>query len=141
MKNKYIYMLQSIKNKLLRFPSILTFSGSFQSILFENLWLRYIFLVVSGLFTVVLQAFFSCGAQGASLVVLGRLLLLRNTGSPLHRLSSWGTRAQQLWHVGLVAPQRVGSQFSHQGLNPCPLHWKADSKLLDHQGSPWISSF
>ena len=26
--------------------------------------------------------------------------------------------------------------FPDQGLNPCPLHWQADSLLLDHQGSP-----
>ena len=42
----------------------------------------------------------------------------------------------QLWHVGLVAPQHVGSQFPDQGLNLHSLHWKADSQLLDHQGRP-----
>ena len=26
--------------------------------------------------------------------------------------------------------------FPDQGLNPCPLHWKADSQPLCHQGSP-----
>ena len=26
--------------------------------------------------------------------------------------------------------------FPDQGLNPCPLHWKAKSQPLDHQGSP-----
>ena len=26
--------------------------------------------------------------------------------------------------------------FLNQGSNPCPLHWQADSKPLDHQGSP-----
>ena len=26
--------------------------------------------------------------------------------------------------------------FPDQGLNPCPLHWQADSQLLPHQGSP-----
>ena len=26
--------------------------------------------------------------------------------------------------------------FPDQGLNPCPLHWQADSQLLRHQGSP-----
>ena len=39
-----------------------------------------------------------------------------------HRLS-W---ALQLWHVGLVAPQHVGSQYADQRSNPRPLHWKAD---------------
>ena len=27
--------------------------------------------------------------------------------------------------------------FPDQGLNPCPLHWQADSQPLHHQGSPW----
>ena len=27
-----------------------------------------------------------------------------------------------------------------QGLNPCPLHWQADSQPLRHQGSPIFSS-
>ena len=26
--------------------------------------------------------------------------------------------------------------FLNQGLNLCPLHFEADSQLLDHQGSP-----
>ena len=26
--------------------------------------------------------------------------------------------------------------FPDQGLNPCPLHWQADSLPLSHQGSP-----
>ena len=26
--------------------------------------------------------------------------------------------------------------FPDQGLNPCPLHWQADSQPLHHQGSP-----
>ena len=39
---------------------------------------------------------------------------------------------------GLSCPVACGkgSQFPDQGLNPCPLHWKADSLPLDHQGSP-----
>ena len=28
--------------------------------------------------------------------------------------------------------------FPDQGLNPCPLHWQADSQPLRHQGSPLI---
>ena len=31
--------------------------------------------------------------------------------------------------------------FPDQGLNPCPLHWQADSQPLCHQGSPQSSSF
>ena len=29
--------------------------------------------------------------------------------------------------------------FPDQGLNPSLLHWQADSLLLSHQGSPFIS--
>ena len=43
--------------------------------------------------------------------------------------------------MGLVAPQHMGSLFPDQGLNPHPLHWKADSLPLDHQGSPSIRFF
>ena len=28
--------------------------------------------------------------------------------------------------------------FPDQGLNPCPLHWQADSQPLHHQGSPQV---
>ena len=28
--------------------------------------------------------------------------------------------------------------FPDQGLNPCPLHWQADSQPLRHQGSPHL---
>ena len=28
--------------------------------------------------------------------------------------------------------------FPDQGLNPCPLHWQADSEALCHQGSPQL---
>ena len=30
--------------------------------------------------------------------------------------------------------------FPDQGLNPCPLHWQADSQPLRHQGSPEAQS-
>ena len=35
---------------------------------------------------------------------------------------------------GLSYPAACGI-FPDQGLNPCPLHWQADSLPLDHQGS------
>ena len=39
------------------------------------------------------------------------------------QLWSTGSRVRGLsnWHMGLVALQKVGSQFLNQGLNPCPL--------------------
>ena len=51
-----------------------------------------------------------------------------------------------LWSTGsiVVAHERSGygayGILPHQGLNPCPLHWQADSYSLLHQGSP-ISNF
>ena len=31
--------------------------------------------------------------------------------------------------------------FPDQGSNLCPLHWQADSLLLDHQGTPYLNGF
>ena len=41
--------------------------------------------------------------------------------------SSCGTRAQELWWLGLVAQQHVGSYFSDQRSNLYPLHCKVDT--------------
>ena len=55
--------------------------------------------------------------------------------------STWGLRSS-LWHAGsVVSAQKLsavacGIDFSHQGLNPGPLHWRAESQPLDHQRSP-----
>ena len=78
------------------------------------------------------RAFSSCGkwepffiavrgplSIAASLVVEHRL--------QTRRLSNCGSRAQLLAACGI---------FPDQGLNPCPLHWQADSQPLRHQGSP-----
>ena len=58
-----------------------------------------------------------------------RPLLLRSTGS--RRAGS-----------AIVAhgPSRSAARgiFPDQGLNPCPLHWQADSQPLRHQGSPFL---
>ena len=63
-----------------------------------------------------------CGAQASFVAVRGLSLL--------------SLLAQYLWYVGLAAPQHMGSQVLNQGSNLSPLHCKADSQLLDHQGSP-----
>ena len=34
---------------------------------------------------------------------------------------------------------RACGTFPDQVLNPCPLHWQADSQSLDHQGRPGVS--
>ena len=60
-----------------------------------------------------------CGAQASLVAVCG--------------LSLVSVRAQYLWCVGLAAPQHTGSQVLNQGSDLSPLHWKADSQLLNHQ--------
>ena len=40
-----------------------------------------------------------------------------------------------------LAPRHVGSQLLNQESNLHPLHWKAKSQQLDHQGSPYVSFF
>ena len=70
---------------------------------------------------------FCLGCVGWVLVVTGRLFIAA-CGLPFSLAcelqSAW---AQQVQHVDLVASWHVGSQFSDQGLNLRPLHWKADS--------------
>ena len=84
------------------------------------------------------------------------LLLHRITGSRTYGLQKlWfpGSRAQKLWHVGSVVValrlQSTGSIvvahglgcssaygiFPDQRANPCLLHWRVDSLLLNHHGS------
>lgn len=62
----------------------------------------------------------SCGTWASAAVALGL----------------WVTGAEQLWCVGCVVPQQVGSQFPDQGSDLCPLHCKVDSQPPDHLGSP-----
>ena len=44
------------------------------------------------------------------------------------------TQTLQLWRVGLVALQHMGSSFPNQGSNLHLLPCKVDSEPLDHQG-------
>ena len=86
--------------------------------LFIYFWLRCIFLAARGLSLVV-------ASEGYSLLrcvgfSLWWLLLLRTTGSRHAGFSSCGWRAQQLWFVGLVALQHVGSsQTRDRTCDPC----------------------
>ena len=117
-------------------------------------WLCWVSVAAHRIFTAAFKIF-PCGSQASlqwqhagflSLVVACRLqaLQLWHAGSKVHGLCS-------LWHAGslveacelsscgargLVAPWHVGSQFPDQGWNLRPLHCKADSLPLDHQGSP-----
>ena len=77
------------------------------------------------------RAFSSCGKRGPLFIAvrgpLSRPLLLRSTGS---RRAGSATVAH-----GPSCSVACGI-FPDQGLNPCTLHWQADSQPLCHQGSP-----
>ena len=58
---------------------------------------------------------------------LSRPLLLRSTGS---------SRAGSVIVAHGPSCSAACGILPDQGLNPCPLHWQADSQPLRHQGSP-----
>ena len=104
--------------------------------LFVLILFIYLFLAVSGL-RFCARAFSSCatasGGHSSSQCAglsLSRPLLLWSTGSR---------------HAGSVIVAHGSSCsaacgiFPNQGLNPCPLHWEADSRPLHHHGSPTIN--
>ena len=90
------------------------------------IWLCWVFVSVRGLSLVAASGGHSSSrCAGLS---LSRPLLLQSTGSR---------------HAGSVVVAHGPSCsaacgiFPEQGLNPCPLHWQADSQPLHHQGSPY----
>ena len=48
--------------------------------------------------------------------------------------------AQELQHMGLVAPWHVGYQFPTQGLNQCPLHWRGTLEGFLYR-NPYIGDY
>ena len=93
--------------------------------LFILFWLCWVFISVRGLSLVAASGGHSSSrCTGLS---LSRPLLLQSTSSR---------------HAGsVVVTHRPSCStafgiFPDQGLNPCPLHWQADSQPLGHQGSP-----
>ena len=86
-------------------------------------WLCWVFVSVRGLSLVVASGGHS--SSRCTDLSLSRPLLLRSTGSR---------------HAGSVVMAHGPSCsaacgiFPDQGLNPCPLHWQADSQTLRHQG-------
>ena len=99
---------------------------------FFKKFIYYLFLAVLGL-RFCARAFSLVAASGGHSsswcagLSLSRPLLLRSTGSR---------------HAGSVVVAHGPScsrgmwDFPDKGLNPCPLHWQADSQPLCHQGSP-----
>ena len=95
--------------------------------LFIYFWLCWVFVSVRGLSLVA-----ASGGHSSSRCVglsLSRPLLLRSTGS---------RRADSVIVAHGLSCSAACGIFPDEGLNPCPLHWQADSQPLHHQGSPEI---
>ena len=96
--------------------------------LFIFFWLCWVFVSVRGLSLAAVSGGHSssrCAGLSPS-----RPLLLRSTGS---------RRAGSVVVAHGPSRSAAGGIFPDQGLNPCPLHWQADSQPLRHQGSPnWV---
>lgn len=92
---------------------------SFYNLLLLLLWLHWVFVVVCRFSPVAASK--GCSSLWCVGFSLPWLLLLQSMASVLvvHGLSCLTARI-----------------FPDQGLNPCPLHGKADSKLSDHRGCP-----
>ena len=86
--------------------------------LFIYFWLHWVFVAVRRLSLVAASGgYSSLRCAGFS---LWQLLLLRSTSSRHAGCSSCGTRDQQLWRTGLVAPRHVGSsRIRDQTRVPC----------------------
>ena len=91
-------------------------------------WLCWVFVSVRGLSLVMASGGHSSSrCTGLS---LSRPLLLQSTGS---------RRAGSVIVAHGPSCSAACGIFPDQGLNPCPLHWQADSQPLCHQGSPYYS--
>ena len=93
------------------------------------LWLCWVFVSVRGLSLLVASGGHSSSRYAG--LSLSRPLLLQSTGS---------RRAGSVIVTHGSSCSAACGIFPDQGLNPCPLHWQADSQPLRHQGSP-ISLF
>ena len=106
----------------------------------------YLFMAMLG-FHCFVWAFSGCSSQGLLFIaVLGLLislqwLLLWSTGSRRVDFSSCGSQALEHGFNVVVAHGFSCSAacgiFLKRGSNQCPLHCKADSHPLCHQGSPY----
>ena len=96
--------------------------------LYIYFWLCWVFVSVRGLSLVVASGGHS--SSQCAVLSLSRPLLLRSTGS---------RRAGSVAVAHGPSRSTACGIFPDQGLNPCPLHWQADSQPLHHQGSPSYS--
>ena len=93
--------------------------------LFIYFWLHWVFRVVLGFSVAALGLCPVVVSRGYSLVTVPRLLTV--VASLMVENGLYGTWAQQLWDMGLVAPWHVGFELLDQGLSQCPLPWQVDS--------------
>ena len=109
------------------------------------LFLLFIYLMLVALGLCCCARAFSSGGEWGLLSAAVRGLLIVVAFLVEHRLRV--CRLQYLQHEGsaVVAHGLRCSVscgiFLDQGLNPCLLHWQADSYPLFHQGSPFSSFF
>ena len=114
----------------------------FNCILFYVFWLCWVFIAAHGLplVTASMGATLHCIARAShcdGFSCCGEQALgVRASVIVAHGLSSCGVGSSA---HGLSCSAACGI-FPDQGLNPCPLHWKADSQSLRHQGSPMLKS-
>ena len=92
------------------------------------IWLCWVFVSVRGLPLAAASGGHS-SSQCAGLSLLWPLLL-QSTGS---------RRAGSVVVAHRPSCSAACGIFPAQGLNPCPLHWQADSQPFCHQGSSCIS--
>ena len=91
------------------------------------LWLCWAFISVRGLCLVAASRGHSSSRWAG--LSLSWPLLLQNTGS---------RRAGSAIVAHGPSRSMACGIFPDQGLNLCPLHWRADSQPLHHQGSPLL---
>ena len=97
----------------------------------------YFILAVLGL-RFCARAFSSCSERGPLFIAVRRPLTIAAS-----LVASTGSRraGSAIVAHGSSCSAACGI-FPDQGLNPCPLHWQADSQPLRHQGSPkWLFYF
>ena len=121
------------------FPTHMITSYDQKGIIKSLAYRSYLFFLAAQVF-IAAQAFSSCSEQG----------LLFSCGAWASHCGGFShCRAQALQHAGVVVVMcglscTVACRlFPDQGLNPCPLHWQADSYPLGQQRSPcasWSSS-
>ena len=77
------------------------------------------------------RAFSSCSKWGPFFIAVRGPLTIAASLVAEHRLQT-----RRLSNCGSQACPAACGILPDQGLNPCPLHWQADSQPLHHQGSP-----